>query len=56
MTSERLAELLRAEHPDAEPLEIDGETARRWVAEVGGDPDDEAALAAALVAWETLLS
>ncbi len=50
-----LAARLRDAHPDAEPFELDGETIREWIAEVGGDPDDDRRAAAAIVEWDRLL-
>jgi hypothetical protein len=42
-------------HPHLQPLELDADTAARLVGDAGGDPDDDAQVAAALVAWERLL-
>jgi hypothetical protein len=53
--AEALAVALREAHPGVEPLDLDPSDAARWVAEAGGDGDDDALVAAALVAWESLL-
>lgn len=53
--AEELALALREAHPEAQPLELDHETAAAWVTEVGGDGRDDALVAAVLVAWEALL-
>lgn len=50
-----MALALREAHPEVEPLELDAETAARLVSEAGGDGEDDAAVAAVLVAWERLL-
>ena len=52
---ERAATLLRDAHPDVEPFEVDWPTLAEWVIAAGLDPDDDALVAAALVAWERLL-
>lgn len=50
--AEEIALLLRARHPDLDPLELDPEQAEAVVAEVSGDAD---LLAPVLVAWERLI-
>ncbi len=55
MSPHDLAEALRAAHPDAEPMEVDGETLAGWVASCGADPDDDALVGDAVAAWELLL-
>ena len=55
MDPEGRALALRERHPDADPLGLDADTLAAWVADAGGDPDDDALVAAALVAWEGLL-
>lgn len=55
MTAQDLAEALRAAHPDAEPMEVDGETLAGWVAAQGVDPDDDRLVGEAVAAWELLL-
>ena len=52
---EALAEALRATLPDAEPFEVDADRLAAAVAAAGADPADDALVAAALVAWESLL-
>jgi hypothetical protein len=41
--------------PDAEPFEVDPDDLAAAVAAAGADPGDDALVAAALVAWESLL-
>lgn len=55
MIAERAATVLRDAHPDVEPFEVDWPTLAEWVSAAGLDPDDDALVAAALVAWERLL-
>lgn len=55
MIAERAATALREAHPDVEPFEVDWPTLAEWVSAAGLDPDDDALVAAALVAWERLL-
>jgi hypothetical protein len=50
-----LAAALRAALPEAEPFDLDPDALARAVAAEGVDPDDDALVAAALVAWEALL-
>ena len=52
---EALAEALRRALPGAEPLEVDPEELAAAVAAAGADPADDALVAAAIVAWESLL-
>lgn len=52
---ERLASALRAALPDAEPFEIGPGELAQAVTDLGADPDDDALVAAVLVAWEALL-
>lgn len=54
-SSEDLALALREAHPDAQPLEADFDAVAEWVRAAGGDGDDPAVVAAAIVAWEALL-
>ncbi|MGD9695739.1 MAG: hypothetical protein AB7V42_08775 [Thermoleophilia bacterium] len=42
--------------PEAEPFELHPDEVAAAVAAAGADPADEALVAAALVAWEALLS
>ena len=53
--AERIALALRAAHPDAEPLEVDAETAAGWVRDAAGVDAAPELLARVLVAWEALL-
>lgn len=53
--AEGLALALRAAHPDAQPFEVDHETAATWVREAGGDGADDDLVARVLVVWEGLL-
>jgi len=53
--AERLAESLRADHPDAEPSELDPDTLARWIGDAGCDPDDADLVAAAVAAWDLLI-
>lgn len=55
MSAETIAERLRALHPDVEPLELDGDAVAELMTGAGVDPDDDALVARALVAWERLL-
>jgi len=55
VAAEAIAARLRAEHPDAEPQELDPGALARMVAEAGGDPDDAELVGATIVAWERLL-
>ena len=41
--------------PEAEPFEVDADELAAAVAAAGADPADDALVAAALVAWESLL-
>jgi len=52
---EALAHALRTAMPDAEPFEVPAEDLADAVAAAGADPSDDALVAAALVAWESLL-
>jgi hypothetical protein len=52
---ETVASVLREAHPDVEPFEVEWPTLAEWVAAVGVNPDDDALVAATLVAWERLL-
>ncbi len=52
---EALAHALRTAMPDAEPFEVPAEDLADAVAAAGADPADDALVAAALVAWESLL-
>lgn len=52
MDAERLADALSERHPDAEPFETDPDLIARWIADAGGDPDDDVLAAAVLAAWE----
>jgi len=54
--AEQAATVLRDAHPDVEPFEVDWPTLAEWVSAAGLDPDDDALVAAALVAWEQLLA
>ena len=54
--AERLAWSLRAALPEADPLSLDGATLDRAVREAGADPAADELVAAALVAWESLLN
>ena len=54
--AEALAHALRTALPDADPFEIGADDLSRAVADAGGDPADDALVAAALVAWESLIS
>jgi Fe-S-cluster formation regulator IscX/YfhJ len=56
VTADELAERLREAHPDAEPQELDVTTLRDWVSAVGANPDDDALLAAVVVAWGLAIS
>ena len=47
--------VLREAHPDVEPFEVEWPTLAAWVAAAGVNPDDDALVAATLVAWERLL-
>src|SRR5262249_56513662 len=51
VAAEAIAARLRAEHPDAEPQELDPGALARMVAEAGGDPDDAELVGATIVAW-----
>lgn len=42
--------------PDAEPFDVDPDTLTRALRDAGADPADDALVAAALVAWEALLT
>jgi hypothetical protein len=55
MIAERAATVLRQAHPDVEPFEVDWPTLAEWVEQAGIDPENDALVAAALVAWEQLL-
>ena len=55
VSGEDIALVLREAHPDVQPLEMDFDVVAQWVREAGGDGDDPAAVAAAIVAWEGLL-
>lgn len=46
---------MRCSLPDAEPFEIDPDELSAAVAAAGADPGDDDLVAAALVAWESLL-
>ena len=46
---------LREALPDAEPFEVHADDLAAAVAAAGADPGDDALVAAALVAWESLL-
>jgi hypothetical protein len=50
-----LAAALREALPDDEPFEVDADDLAEAVAAAGADPADDALVAAALVAWESLL-
>ncbi len=52
---EELGAALREALPGEEPFEVDAETLGAAVAAAGADPGDDALVAAALVAWESLL-
>lgn len=56
MGPEELAVALRGALPDAEPFDLGPEALAAAVAATGADPDDDALVAAALVAWEGLLA
>jgi hypothetical protein len=53
--AEELAARLRAALPDAEPFELDADSLAEAVSLAGADPADADLVAAALVAWESLL-
>jgi hypothetical protein len=53
--AEALAVALREALPDAQPFEVDPDRLAAAVAAAGADPDDDRLVAAALVAWESLL-
>lgn len=55
MTPEQLAELLRDAHPDAEPSEVEPLVLDLWLQRLGVDPDDDALVSQAVVAWERLI-
>lgn len=55
MIVEQAASALRHAHPHVEPFEVDWPTLSQWFVDAGIDPDDDAMVAAALVAWEQLL-
>ena len=52
---EALAAALREALPDEQPFEVDPGRLAAAVAAAGADPDDDRLVAAALVAWESLL-
>jgi hypothetical protein len=52
---EALGAALREALPGEEPFEVDPETLGAAVVAAGADPGDDALVAAALVAWESLL-
>jgi len=52
---EALAHALRAAFPDTDPFELTWEELSAAVAAAGADPADDALVAQALVAWESLL-
>jgi hypothetical protein len=54
--AEALAAALRDAFPGAEPFELDHEVLAAAVAAAGADPGDDALVAAALVAWDDLLT
>lgn len=49
---ELMADALLSAHPDAEPFEVPAEDLTEWFAHAGGDPADDAFIAATLAAWE----
>ncbi len=53
--AEALAHALRTALPDADPFEVDADALAHSVAAAGADPADDALVAAALVAWESLI-
>ena len=56
MTPGELAEILRAAHPDADPLSVGADAVIEWSEEAGaGSPDDQM-LAATLMAWSELVA
>lgn len=56
MTPAELAEVLRAAHPDADPLAVGADTVAEWSEEAGAGPPDDQMLAATLVAWSELVA
>src|SRR3954471_17411789 len=52
---EELGAALREALPGEEPFEVDAGALAAAVAAAGADPDDDRLVAAALVAWESLL-
>jgi hypothetical protein len=52
---EALAAALREALPDGEPFEVGPDELAAAVAGAGADPSDDALVAAALVAWDSLL-
>lgn len=55
VAAEAIAARLRAEHPDAEPQELEPGALARMVADAGGDPEDADLIGATIMAWERLL-
>ena len=55
MGPEHLAAMLRAALPEAEPFDLGQAELAAALAAHGADPDDDALVAATLVAWEALL-
>ena len=55
VAAEAIAARLRAEHPDAEPQELEPGALARMVADAGGDAEDADLIGATIMAWERLL-
>lgn len=53
--AEALAHALRTALPDADPFALDPDDLSAAVAAAGADPADDDLVAAALVAWESLI-
>lgn len=53
MDADAIADRLQEAHPDSEPYETPWPLLAEWLAEVGVDPDDDAAVTAVLNAWDT---
>lgn len=56
LDAEALAQELRSALPDADPFDLHPDELTRVIADAGGDPGDDALVAAVLVAWEALIS
>lgn len=54
--AEALAHALRTALPDVDPFDLGPDDLARAVEEAGADPADDALVAAALVAWESLIA